>query len=144
MQRAHGGGALAAVDRLVWEVVAASGDLAQGRRSGLARLLREGAAAALTGVAWACREARRERAVAHLEGVVRELRRLATWLDLAERFGDLPADRTVAALEAQALAQAEVEALAAAWRGEPAAAAAGEDDQDTRPLTPVAASSRLA
>jgi hypothetical protein len=139
MRQTNGRSALDAVDQMVWEVVTASGTLAPGPQSGLARLLREGAAGALSGLGAACREPRRQRGLARLADVLHELRRLATWLDLAERFGDLPPDRTLAALQAQGRALAEVEALAAAWRGAEAGRNPAGDEHATREVTPLAA-----
>lgn len=126
MRETNGRAAIEAVDLLVWEVVTASGRLAQGPEGGLARLLREGAATALAGVAAACREESREAGLSALRGVLAVLRRLGTWLDLAERFGDLDAEDVLAALEAQGRAMAAVDDLAAAWRGE----RGGESDDE--------------
>ena len=125
MRETNGRAAVEAVDLLVWEVVTASGRLAQGPEGGLARLLREGAATALAGVVAACRETRREAGLDALAGVLAVLRRLGTWLDLAERFGDLDPEHALAALEAQGRAMSAVDELAAVWRedgvrGEPA------------------------
>lgn len=120
MRETNGRAAIEAVDQVVWEAVTASGDLVQGPQSGLARLLRESAAAALAGVHAACREDTREAGLARLEAALDELRRLGTWLDLAERFGDLAADRVLDALEAQGRAMSAVDELRAAWRGAPA------------------------
>ncbi|HUO86617.1 MAG TPA: hypothetical protein VM617_04440 [Thermoanaerobaculia bacterium] len=111
----NGRTAIEAVDLLVWEVVTASGDLSQGPECGLSRLLRETAAAALAGVGQACREDCRRRGIERLATVLDELRRLATWLDLAERFGDLSAGRALPALESQARALAAVDRLQARW-----------------------------
>ena len=115
MRETNGRAAIEAVDLLVWEVVTASGELAQGPEGGLARLLREGSATALAGVAAACRATSREAGREALDGVRAVLRRLGTWLDLAERFGDLPAESVLSALEAQGRAMAAVDELAAAW-----------------------------
>jgi hypothetical protein len=122
MRETNGRAAIEAVDLLVWEVVTASGELAQGAECGLARLLREGAATALAGVAAACGAASREAGLEALGGVLGVLRRLGTWLDLAERFGDLAPDHTLAALEAQGRAMAAIDELAATWRDDAAAA----------------------
>ena len=111
----NGRTAIEAVDLLVWEVVTASGELSQGPECGLSRLLRETAAAALAGVGAACREEGRRRGIEQLATVLAELRRLATWLDLAERFGDLTAGRALPALESQARALAAVDRLRARW-----------------------------
>lgn len=124
MRETNGRAAIEAVDLLVWEVVSASGELAQGAECGLARLLREGAATALAGVAAACNAQSRQDGIEGLAGVLGVLRRLGTWLDLAERFGDLAPDHTLAALEAQGRAMAAVDALAATWRDDGAAASA--------------------
>lgn len=126
MRETNGRTAIEAVDLLVWEVVTASGRLAQGPEGGLARLMREGAAMALAGVAAACREESREAGRVALGGVLAVLRRLGTWLDLAERFGDLDAEHALAALEAQGRAISAVDELAAVWRGE----RGGEDDDE--------------
>jgi hypothetical protein len=126
MRETNGRAAIEAVDLLVWEVVTASGRLAQGPEGGLARLLREGAATALAGVAAACREDSREAGLAALGGVLAVLRRLGTWLDLAERFGDLDPEHALAALEAQGRAMSAIDELAAVWRGERAADEEGE------------------
>lgn len=122
MRETNGRAAIEAVDLLVWEVVTASGELAQGAECGLARLLREGAATALAGVAAACGAETRQDGIEGLAGVLGVLRRLATWLDLAERFGDLGPDQTLAALEAQGRAMAAVDELAAIWRDDVAVA----------------------
>lgn len=124
MRETNGRAAIEAVDLLVWEVVSASGELAQGAECGLARLLREGAATALAGVAAACNAETRQAGIEGLAGVLGVLRRLGTWLDLAERFGDLAPDHTLAALEAQGRATAAVDELAASWRDDGAAASA--------------------
>lgn len=126
MRETNGRTAIEAVDLLVWEVVTASGELAQGGECGLARLLREGAATALAGVAAACAASRRDAGIDGLTGVLGVLRRLGTWLDLAERFGDLAAEQALAALEAQGRAITAVDELAAIWRGDQAAARAGD------------------
>jgi hypothetical protein len=126
MRETNGRAAIEAVDLLVWEVVTASGELAQGAECGLARLLREGAATALAGVAAACNAQSRQAGIEGLAGVLGVLRRLGTWLDLAERFGDLAPDHTLAALEAQGRAMAAVDELAATWRDDAATAACGE------------------
>lgn len=122
MRETNGRAAIEAVDLLVWEVVTASGELAQGAECGLARLLREGAATALAGVAAACGAETRQTGIEGLAGVLGVLRRLGTWLDLAERFGDLAPDHTLAALEAQGRAMAAVDELAATWRDDAASA----------------------
>lgn len=124
MRETNGRTAIEAVDLLVWEVVTASGELAQGAECGLARLLREGAATALAGVAAACCAASRQAGLEALGGVLGVLRRLGTWLDLAERFGDLGAEQALAALEAQGRAMTAVDELAATWRDDEAAARA--------------------
>lgn len=126
MRETNGRAAIEAVDFLVWEVVTASGELAQGPEGGLARLLREGSATALAGVAAACRATSREAGREALDGVRAVLRRLGTWLDLAERFGDLPAESVLSALEAQGRAMTAVDELAMAWEKDdrPAAFAA--------------------
>lgn len=126
MRETNGRAAIEAVDLLVWEVVTASGRLAQGPEGGLARLLREGAATALAGVAAACREESRAAGLEALAGVLAVLRRLGTWLDLAERFGDLDPEHALAALEAQGRAMAAVDELAAVWRGD---RGGGDDDE---------------
>lgn len=126
MRETNGRAAIEAVDLLVWEVVTASGELAQGAECGLARLLREGAATALAGVAAACGAETRQAGIAGLAGVLGVLRRLGTWLDLAERFGDLAPDHTLAALEAQGRAMAAVDELAATWRDDDGTAACAE------------------
>jgi hypothetical protein len=124
MRETNGRTAIEAVDLLVWEVVTASGELAQGSECGLARLLREGAATALAGVAAACSAPSRQAGLEALGGVLGVLRRLGTWLDLAERFGDLGAEQALAALEAQGRAMTAVDELAATWRDDDAAARA--------------------
>lgn len=124
MRETNGRTAIEAVDLLVWEVVTASGELAQGADCGLARLLREGAATALAGVAAACGATSRDAGLEGLAGVLGVLRRLGTWLDLAERFGDLAAEQALAALEAQGRAMVAIDELAATWRDDEAAARA--------------------
>lgn len=126
MRETNGRTAIEAVDLLVWEVVTASGELAQGAECGLARLLREGAATALAGVSAACGAETREAGLEGLAGVLGVLRRLGTWLDLAERFGDLAAEQALAALEAQGRAMTAVDELASIWRDGQAAARAGD------------------
>lgn len=124
MRETNGRTAIEAVDLLVWEVVTASGELAQGADCGLARLLREGAATALAGVAAACGADTRDAGIAGLEGVLGVLRRLGTWIDLAERFGDLAPEDTLTALEAQGRAMVAVDELASIWRDDDMARAA--------------------
>lgn len=146
MREKNGRAAIEAVDLLVWEVVTASGELAQGPEGGLARLLREGAATALAGVTAACRSATRQAGLEALGGVTAVLRRLGTWLDLAERFGDLPAESVLSALEAQGRALGAVEALARAWREEEEEAVSGpfaDDGSLGEPESGAAASIEL-
>jgi hypothetical protein len=126
MRETNGRTAIEAVDLLVWEVVTASGELAQGAECALARLLREGAAMALAGVAAACAATTRQAGLDGLAGVLAVLRRLGTWLDLAERFGDLAAERALSALEAQGQAMTAVDELASIWRDDDAAAPAAD------------------
>ena len=138
MRETNGRAAIEAVDLLVWEVVTASGELAQGAECGLARLLREGAATALAGVAAACGAETRQAGIEGLAGVLGVLRRLGTWLDLAERFGDLGPDHTLAALEAQGRAMAAVDELAATWRDDDETAACAESCASVELALPAA------
>lgn len=138
MRETNGRKAIETVDLLVWEVVTASGELAQGADCALARLLREGAATALAGVAAACAATTRAEGLEGLAGVLAVLRRLGTWIDLAERFGDLAAEQALAALEAQGRAMSAVDELAATWRGD--GPAAGVDYATVELALPSAAS----
>ncbi|HEX2253610.1 MAG TPA: hypothetical protein VHQ65_10120 [Thermoanaerobaculia bacterium] len=110
--------AFAAADRLTREVVAVTEALSEGPGSPLGRLLREGAAAALAGVASACRETSRGRALRHLAVTRHGVRRLGTWIDLAERFGDVPLESALEILETQSRLLVGLDLLAAAWRAE--------------------------
>ena len=110
--------AFAAADRLTREVVAAAEALAEGPGSPLGRLLREAAASTLAGVAAACRETSRGRALRHLAVTRHGTRRLGTWIDLAERFGDVPLESALEILETQSRLLVALDLLAAAWRAE--------------------------
>ena len=67
----------------------------------LARTLRETAVMAHAGTVAACRSPDAERAAEGLAAVDRALCRLAVWLDLAQRFGDLAPDAARPVLDAQ-------------------------------------------
>jgi len=128
--------ALAVADRLLRETVAATAAIEGESGREVGRLLREVAASALARLACACREPRDRRALRALDGTRHLLDRLGTWLDLAERFGDL----TPGAAEALGRARTDLgdrlEELAAAWRRDAAhRARASADDLAEVPAT---------
>lgn len=104
---------LEAADRLTRRVADATAEPpAAGRRLGYA--LRESAVLAQAGAAAACRQAlARDRRQA-LAATDRCLDRLATWLGLAERFGDLPPPTVLALLEELSRVRVELLTLAGA------------------------------
>jgi len=88
-------------DRLTRQVVEATGGLAAGLPPSQGRMLREAAVLVHAGAAAACRCADPGRARQALAAVDRGLRRLRLWIELAERFGDLPPESTRTMLQAQ-------------------------------------------
>lgn len=102
-------------DRLVRETVAASQRLAAATPPSLGRTLREAAARAQAGVGDACRERSPRRALKLLAATDHGLRRFGTWIDLAERFGDLPTDAALELLETQSRLRSGLEELLAGW-----------------------------
>lgn len=108
-------GVLECADRLVRETVAATARLASSTPPSLGRTLREAAARAQTAVADACGERSPRRAVKLVASADHGLRRLGTWVDLAERFGDLPTDSALELLETQSRLLVALEELVAGW-----------------------------
>ena len=91
-----------------------------GEKSGLGYALRESAVLAQAGAAAACRQPRARDRRQGLAATDRCLDRLATWLGLAERFGDLAPPTVLALLEE--LSRVRVELLALAGSSGPEAA----------------------
>lgn len=113
-------------DRLVRHTVAATAQLAPQTPPSLGRTLREAAARAQAGVVDACAERSPRRAMKHVAACDHGLRRLGTWIDLAERFGDLSTDAALELLETQSRLLIGLEELVAGWccrRGETASTA---------------------
>lgn len=108
--------AVAQADRLTREVVTATLLLPESTPPSLGRTLRECAALVHAGIAAACREPSPCRALRGLEAADHKLRRLAVWIDLAERFGDLSLEVALGLLDLQSTLSATLAALARAWR----------------------------
>ncbi|HMB53670.1 MAG TPA: hypothetical protein VKU40_10155 [Thermoanaerobaculia bacterium] len=106
---------LESADRLVRDTVAATAQLAPQTPPSLGRTLREAAARAQAAVVDACAERSPRRAVKHVATCDHGLRRLGTWIDLAERFGDLPTDAALELLETQSRLLVGLEELVAGW-----------------------------
>ncbi len=104
---------LEAADRLTRRVAEATAELpGAGRRLGYA--LRESAVLAQAGAAAACRQPLARDRRQGLAATDRCLDRLATWLGLAERFGDLPPPIVLALLEELSRVRVELLTLAGA------------------------------
>lgn len=90
--------ALEATDHLTREVIVATRHLLPAAAS-LGYALRECAILAHAGTAAACRESCSRRSQSGFAASDRCLKRLATWLDLAQGFGDLPTPTVLRLLE---------------------------------------------
>jgi hypothetical protein len=102
-------------DRLLREVVEATGSLPERTPPSLGRALREAASQAQAGVVEACGERSPLRALRILSTTDHGLRRLGVWVDLAERFGDLSTTTALRLLEIQSRLLVGLEALMASW-----------------------------
>lgn len=102
-------------DRLLRQTVAATARLAAATPPSLGRTLREAAARTQAEAVAACGEANPRRALRRVAATDHGLRRFATWIDLAERFGDLPTDAALELLETQSRLLVGLEELLAGW-----------------------------
>jgi hypothetical protein len=113
--------ALLWADRLTRRVVEATARHGAGAGAklprSLARTLREAAVMAHAGTVAACRSPDAGRAAAGVAAVDRALCRLAVWIDLAQRFGDLAPEAARPLLDAQVRLRRALAVLAWEWNG---------------------------